>query len=236
MRYGPEMELAHLVEAFLDAHFPSATIAVVGGSTAAGRRTATSDIDLLVIGPVEMLADDRDALATFIEFEGEGFEVFAYSPDAFERWVENDLDSFRPVLLDILLRGVAVRSSPQLAPLRERWSGVLEQGPTVDAHDLDLRRYMLTDVLDDLADATDALETRVLADRVFTGIAELLLLSHGRWLGAGKWLVRRLREWDTARCDALSEPLLVGDMPRFLEAVERELDAVGGRMQAGFTR
>ncbi|WP_419817916.1 nucleotidyltransferase domain-containing protein [Glaciibacter flavus] len=230
------MDPVLLVERFLETYFPAAEIAVVAGSTAAGNRTATSDIDLLVIGPAEMFEADRDALATFIEFGGEGFEVFAYSPDAFDRWARHDLADYRPVLLDMLANGIAVRSSPDLPDLRTRWTDALNRGPVIDEHQLALRRYVLTDVLDDLADATDALERRTLADEAFRHLAELLLLQHRRWLGSGKWLARRLRQWDAERCNALAAPLLADDVPRFLEIAQGELSSLGGRVQAGFVR
>lgn len=229
------MEHLEIAERFVAAHFPASSIAVVAGSTARGTRTASSDVDLLVIGDA-VFDDGRSSLAAGFDFEGEFFEVFAYTPAGFVEWAERGLAQYRPVIVQMLVEGVELRGGAELASFRAGWSPVLGAGPVVDAHELDLRRYMITDLLDDLRDARDPLEQRVLAALLFERTAELMLLSEGRWIGAGKYLPRRLRELSPARTDALAEPLLHGDLVAFGVRVERELNAAGGRVQAGFVR
>ncbi len=95
---------------------------------------------------------------------------------------------------------------------------------------------MITDLLDDLRDATDVLEQRVIAGTLFERIAELMLLD-GWTLGRdGKWLPRRLRDLSQERADLLSTPLLADDLAGFADRVEAELERAGGRVQAGFVR
>ncbi|MFF5626218.1 nucleotidyltransferase domain-containing protein [Microbacterium sp. NPDC012755] len=56
------MDLLTLAERFNARNYPDATIAVVGGSTARGERTASSDIDLLLLsGDHRSFADRVDA-------------------------------------------------------------------------------------------------------------------------------------------------------------------------------
>lgn len=229
------MEHLEIAERFVSAHFPGSSIAVVAGSTARGTRTATSDIDLLVIGDA-MFDGDQRSLAAGFEFEGEFFEVFAYTPAGFAEWARRGVAQYRPVIAHMLVEGVELRGGAELASFRDTWSRTLAAGPTVDAHELDFRRYVITELLDDLRDAGDPLERHMLAARLFEKTAELMLLSGGRWIGAGKYLPRRLRELSAARTDALAEPLLRGDLVAFAERIERELDAAGGRVQAGFVR
>ena len=209
---------------------------LLAGSTARGERTATSDIDLLVLGPAAMFEAGRESLAATSAFEGEVFEVFAYTPEAFTGWIEKDLAAHRPLLLNLLLDGRAVREGPLLDELRARWAPVRDAGPRVDPHELDVRRYIVTDVLDDLRDVTDPLERHVLEALLFDRLGQLLLLHHGRWLATGKHLPRALRSWDPDRTARLADPLLSGDSAAFLTAAEAELDALGGRLQAGFVR
>jgi hypothetical protein len=225
-----------LARRFVQERFPQADTAVLAGSTARGERTATSDIDLLVIGPDTLFDDARDSLAATYAFEGEVFEVFAYTPESFERWARRGLTSHRPVLLTMLLDGRPVREGSLLGPLRERWRPVRDAGPETDAHDLDVRRYIVTDLMDDLRDAVDPLERQVLAALLFEQLGQLLLLHHGQWLGTGKQLPRRMRAWDAARTERLAQPLLRGDHAAFLAAAEVELGILGGRLQAGFVR
>ncbi|MEL5989697.1 nucleotidyltransferase domain-containing protein [Microbacterium phosphatis] len=223
-----------VAERFVSQHFPGASTAVVAGSTARGDRTATSDIDLLLIGD-RTFGDERTSLAATYAFEGEILEVFAYTDDDFDQWARRGVDSHRPVLLDMLLRGVAVRDEG-LESLRARWRPVVEAGPTTTPQELSLRRYIVTDLLDDLRDATDPIERQVVASLLYERLAELILLAGGRWIAAGKHLPRHLRRLDADRALRLGDPLARGDIREFLTAAEAELERFGGRLQAGFTR
>ena len=113
---------------------------------------------------------------------------------------------------------------------------MLDSGPSLSASESAFRRYVITDVLDDLADATDPLEQRVEASVLFERIAELMLLTEGRWIGTGKWLPRRLRELSVERADRLTVPLLESDYTTFAARVSDELERAGGRVQSGFVR
>ena len=230
------MEHADITERFIAAVYPRAEIAVIAGSTARGERTATSDIDLLLIG--DALFDDEAQLsaAATHAFEGEIFEVFAYRPEGFADWADRGIRQHRPVIVHMLVEGLPIRVSPSLDSLRAHWSAVLSAGPTLDASESAFRRYVITDLLDDLRDATDPLEQRVVSAMLFERIAELMLLAGGRWIGTGKWLPRRLRDLSRERAELLSAPLLAGDLSTFAERVEAELSRAGGRVQAGFVR
>lgn len=221
---------------FVDRRFPSAQIAVVGGSTARGARTDTSDIDLLLIGPDDMFDAGESSLAATYAFAGEVVEVFAYTPDAYEDWAKGSIAQFRPTIVDMLVSGAAIRDDGSLASLRNKWRRVLAAGAEPSPELLAMKRYIVTDVLDDLQDATDPLETRVLAHTLFREVAELALLANGRWIGTGKYLPRRLREWNEDRAAALTDPYLADDRAKLLVAAARELDAAGGRLQVGHVR
>ncbi|MCC2029255.1 nucleotidyltransferase domain-containing protein [Microbacterium sp. YMB-B2] len=229
------MGYVDLAERFVAARFPKASVAVIGGSTSRGERTPTSDIDLLLIGD-DLLLEGKTGAALTEEFEGEIFEVFAYTPQGFDEWAQRSVTQHRPVIVHMLVEGTPVRAGDELATLRDAWSERLDRGPSVDAHELDFRRYVITDVLDDLRDATDPLERRVIAATLFERTAELMLLTAGRWIGTGKYLPRRLRELPAERVDALVEPYLNGNVDELADAVERELAVAGGRLQAGFVR
>lgn len=229
------MDYAAVAERFLVETFPRASVAIVAGSTARGERTATSDIDLLLIGE-HLFDDDRSSMAATYSFDGEVFEVFAYTPAGFEEWAARDLAGHRPVIVEMLLKGIAVRQNSTLPALREHWASRLATGPQLAVSESAFRRYVITDLLDDLRDCTDALEAHVIADLLFERTAELMLLTAGQWIGTGKWLPRRLRDWDPARADGLAAPLLSGDHAAFADLVQKELDLAGGRVQSGFVR
>lgn len=136
----------------------------------------------------------------------------------------------------MLTEGVVVRPGSELHKLREWADEVLATGPQVEQHALNLRRYTVSALLDDLHDAVDAGERALLLADAFTALSELLLLTHGQWLGSGKWLLRRLRAWDRAVADRLSGALVSGDRKGFIELADDLLTPLGGRLQAGFVR
>lgn len=228
----------HLTAArgFVERAFPLASTAIVAGSTARGTRTATSDIDLLLLGPSAMLPPGQDSLAATYTSGDEVFEVFAYTPESFDRWATAGVEEFRPVVVHMLVEGTPVRHGAELDDLRAGWQRVIDDGPSPSTQQIDVLRYVVTDLLDDLTDATDPLERRVVAGTLFEKTAALMLLTARQWLGTGKYAARRLRQWDPARAERLAAPFLADDVPAFASAVRRELDAAGGRLQAGFVR
>lgn len=228
------MDYAAVAERFVATRFPVTTIAVMGGSSATGKRTRSSDIDLLLIGD-EQFADVWASHAVY-EFEGEIFETFGYTRAGFEHWARSGISAGRPTIVHILVDGIGIRGGRELEALRHTWRQVIEAGPEVRPHELELRRYLVTNLLDDLRDVSDPLERQVIAADLFTQISELVLLSAHRWVGTGKYLPRRLRELSAERAESLSQPLLRGDFTAFGDQVEQELKLAGGRMLVGFVR
>ncbi|MFJ6548238.1 MULTISPECIES: nucleotidyltransferase domain-containing protein [unclassified Microbacterium] len=230
------MDQVERVGRFIAARYPRARIAIVAGSTARGQRTRTSDIDLLLIDDDLFTDRAQQSEALTCAFEGEILEVFAYTAEGFETWAHRGIAQHRPVIVHMLVEGVPVRSRPGLDDLRARWGAVLAAGPVLSETESRIRRYAITDLLDDLQDATDPLEQRVVAGLLFERMAELMLLADGQWIGSGKWLPRRLRAWSPARAEQLSAPLLAGDFSGFAARVDEELMVAGGRVQAGYVR
>lgn len=229
------MDYVELAERFVAARFPNASIAVIGGSTGRGERTRTSDIDLLLIGDA-LLPGGAASTALTVEFDDEIFEVFAYTPSGFDEWAQRGIAEHRPVIVHMLVEGMRVRGGAEYEQLRTDWAARLYEGPYIDPHQLDVLRYAVTDVLDDLRDAIDPLERLVIAGVLFGRTAELMLLTAGKWIGTGKYLPRRLRELPEERVIALSAPYLRGDFDEMADAAEHELVAAGGRLQSGFVR
>jgi predicted nucleotidyltransferase len=229
------MDFVDIIERFLAERFPRAEVAIVAGSTARATRTSTSDIDLLLLGE-NLFDDDRESLAATYRFAGEVFEVFAYTEHGFTTWAERGLAQYRPVIVQMLRDGITVRGAAERERFRSVWEPRYVGGPVMDMAELDFRRYVITDVLDDFTDASDPLERRVLAALLFERVAELILLTNRRWIGSGKYLPRRLREFDADRARLLSAPLLADDHALFARRIADELDRAGGRLQEGFER
>src|SRR5690606_31867178 len=100
----------------------------------------------------------------------------------------------------------------------------------------DLRRYALTDLVDDLADATDPAEARLIEGMVFQQAGELMLLSNRHWIARGKHLPRGLRVWDHDRAERLIGAFLAADVRALVDCASDEFERVGGRVRSGFIR
>ncbi len=228
------MDYADVAERFVASRFPAAKIVVMGGSSATGTRTRTSDIDLVLIGD-EQFAEAQSSHAVY-EFEDEIFEAFGYTTAGFDHWAKRGIAHGRPTIVHILVDGIGIRGGQELQALRRSWREVLRAGPVISPHDLELRRYLITNLLDDLRDVRDPVERQVIAADLFTQTAELMLLTGQHWIGTGKYLPRRLRELSTDRAESLAQPLLRRDFGAFGNQVEHELNLAGGRVLAGFVR
>ncbi|MGH3490192.1 MAG: nucleotidyltransferase domain-containing protein [Actinopolymorphaceae bacterium] len=191
-----------LVDTHLARAFPEVAAALLSGSVARGRATATSDVDLVVLLP-----DGGGSRRETVEWDGVTVDLFAYDPPGLDRWLAADTERRRPVLCSLILDGILVAGVPDVAAdAKARARGVLAAGPRplTDAERLRMR-YGATDLLLDVESSTDRAETLLLAAALVQTITDLTLSAAGRWTGAGKWLVRELRAYDRGRADALAD-------------------------------
>ncbi|MGO4533722.1 nucleotidyltransferase domain-containing protein [Leifsonia sp. 2MCAF36] len=221
---------------FCDDQYPDATTIVLGGSSSTGRRTATSDIDILLIAPATAFGEGSDSDARVVHREGERIDVFAYTVEAFRDWSERDFASLRPVLPFLLTEGSPLRIGDEFDELH-RWSAErLARGPSLSPHQLELRRYAITDLLDDFTDANDPLQITAIRADLFRSLAELALLRSDAWLGSGKWLARRLHAADPRSAEALARFATESGTAAAADVAAALLDDLGGRVDSDFVR
>ena len=234
----PDTDAVVLAVRFCDREYPGATTIILGGSASTGRRTSTSDIDILVIAPTLRRADDRSAQAEarVAHRDGERIDVFAYTEEGYRDWAERDFASLRPVLSYLLTEGTVLRAGTEFERLREWSEARLLRGPQQSPHDLELRRYAVTDLIDDLSDATDALTEAAIRADLFRALGELALLASNSWLGSGKWLARRLRAADERSAADLAAFAQERDRTAAAAVATRLLDELGGRVDEDFVR
>jgi hypothetical protein len=94
--------------------------------------------------------------------------------------------------------------------------------------------------LDDLADASDRIESLAVGGQVLFAAAELLMDHHRAWTGGGKWLPRRLLAADPDRGAALLRGHVrlceSGDATQLIDAASRVMELVGGPLREGYRR
>lgn len=216
--------------------WPSAVAVILAGSAGAGRATPTSDRDVVVLlppaGPVL-----RETLA------GPPLtELFVHTAESWQVFVTKETANRRSPLLHMCATGMLLRDAGGLGArlqreARHRWAA---GPPPLGADESRDRRYVLTALIDDLAGGTDPEELLAVGTEVFAAAGELTLLRRRKWLGRGKWLVRRWTAADPEGCAAATAGLrrlaATGDPRELAAAAHRALTAAGGRVGAGYRR
>ncbi|WP_329571836.1 nucleotidyltransferase domain-containing protein [Kitasatospora sp. NBC_01266] len=217
--------------------FPDALAVLLAGSTAAGRATAGSDLDIAVL-----VADGGETGRETIRFEGRVVELFIHTRAGLAELFAADAASRRAVLQSMYASGlVLVDTDGAAGCARALAEADLRQGPpALEPQAVETKRYGLTDALDDLADTGDRIERLAVAGFVLNAAAELLCDHHRAWTGSGKWLPRRLLAADAVRGAALLEGHLglceSGDPALLIDATAAILDLVGGPLREGYRR
>ncbi|MBL1109359.1 nucleotidyltransferase domain-containing protein [Streptomyces sp. 5-8] len=219
--------------------FPQARAAFLAGSVLTDRRTATSDLDIVILltGPP---APCRESLV----HRGWPVELFVQTEPDWRAFVERETAARRSPLLAMCAEGMLLADVDGLgaALQREARARLTAGPPQASAVELDDRRYALTDALEDLRGCTDPAERVYLVADLLQRVSELALLAGGHWLGGGKWLSRRLATADPGLHGRLTAGAVAAvsndaDGPgRFAATVEEVLDRVGGPLWAGYTR
>ncbi|MFF7216241.1 nucleotidyltransferase domain-containing protein [Streptomyces sp. NPDC008238] len=223
--------------ALLADRFPDALAGFLGGSTARGEGTATSDLDVVVV-----LGPPAGCHAESFVWGSWPVELFVHTPESARAFMGWDRDRGSGTMAFMCARGaVLFDRDGTAARLRDAAERILAAGPpAVPDAARDHRRYSVTDLRDDLIGARDEDELLAVAAALLDGAAELLLVTRGHWRGGGKWLPRRLREADPELAGVLLggyRDLVRGGPPEeFAAVVDVVLDACGGPLWAGYRR
>ena len=225
----PAMDPVTDARALVGERFPAALAAFLGGGVLSDRRTATSDLDIVVI-----LADLAAPYRESLTWRSWPAELFVHRPDTIGAWFAKDLARRRPTLARMCTDGVPLADADGTASVvRDQARAVLADGPPpLDRAELDRRRYGLSDLLDDLAGTSDEGERAIICACIVHDTAELALVAGGRWLGTGKWLLRELRAADPKLAGEL---LAAREDPARLSALaDGVLARAGGRLWDGY--
>jgi predicted nucleotidyltransferase len=227
-----------LVRTTLLPRWPNARVAIIGGSIARGEATPTSDIDLLLVFD-EVGQAWRDTL----KVGPQTVELFGHDPATFDYFCrEIDRPAGCMPLAEMASQGCDVLPANSAGTwLRAHAHALLEQGPpTLTAEQLASRRYAITTLLEDVADATAVDEALATAARLYEALAQFALRAAGAWTGTGKHLARRLRAVDAPLAERLAAALgaIATDLPAarrlFDASVRHALAPHGGLLLEGF--
>ncbi len=220
---------------FIEAHFPEAEAAVVGGSVVRGEGTSTSDLDISVITHRE---DAPFRWSTM--YEGWPVEAFVHTPEAYSYFVEDDLRDRAPTLLMIWSEGLLIRDNGGLGSrMKAMAEAIIAAGPSpLTPDETDLLRYFISDLIEDISGGGSRAEM-LMAGHSLAGMAvDLHLGLHRAWTGKGKWTVRALRRQDGSLAERLETALdrfaRKDDASHLIAFADDILAEAGGRLFDGY--
>lgn len=220
------------IEKLIQERYPKAQAVFLAGSVAQKQGTATSDLDVVIVF-------DRlpNAYREAFIYEGWPVDAFIHDPETLAYFFERiDLPSFSPALPHMVAYGIQVPYKTLLGDkLQQKALELLNRPLKLDPTELTVRRFLITDLLDDLRAAQNDHEKMATVFRLYEKLAEFYLLAHHQWIGSGKQLVRRLADFnqDAAKqfCSVFQNPQ---DTEKIIAFAEDLLKPFGGVLWHGF--
>ncbi len=217
--------------------YAGARVLFLGGSVIRGEATPASDLDIVVV--YEQLPNAyREAFV----YGGWPVEAFVHDEETLERFFEMDRLRGLPALMSMVAEGVEVPCESEFsARLKCRAEELLQAGPPPwDEEELTLRRYRLTDWLDDMRFPRSADELLATGAYLYQDAAEFYFRTRGLWSAHSKTIPRRLRQTDEAFAEKFLrafDVLFTEKRPDPAAALVAELlEAFGGPLFEGFRK
>src|SRR5215218_3832381 len=173
--------------------YAGARVLFLAGSVMRGEATQTSDLDIVVV--FEELAD---AYREAFTFEGWPVEAFVNDVDSLRYFYGRERKRGLPSLMRMVIEGSEVPEASEFsAGLKREASEAYEAGPfPFDDVELQLRRYRLTDWIDDIRFPRSGEELVASGAWLYQDAADFFFRSKGLWSAHSKTVPRRMREVD----------------------------------------
>ncbi|HEY3814344.1 MAG TPA: nucleotidyltransferase domain-containing protein [Caulobacteraceae bacterium] len=219
------------------ARYDGAAYAFAAGSIMRGEGTRLSDIDLVVVYD-RLDAARREAFMA----ENIPVEAFIHDPETLAWFIDEDVRTGCPVLLDMIVHGVVIGDAEGSAKtLQEDMARQLDEGPPALTRDaLDALRYQITDTINDLRGERSDREIMAIGAVLYPSLVELTLRGRGNWNGTGKWAARLLAAADSDLAaqfhQAFGKLFTSGASDGVIELAEQVLERHGGPLFTGYRR
>lgn len=213
----------------VNGRYESAVAATAFGSPVRGEDKEHTDIDLVVVGPIEG-APKRESLV----FDGWPLEIHVHTADSLWETATRDAIHRRASLPYVYVNGESLFDRDGSGgTLRSRLQELLDEGPPpVTDAELTVFRYRITDGISDLSDPRPLGEVLFSAARLVWALTEFVLAANGSWVGEGKAMHRNLVTVDADFADELAQAwaTVAEDPQPLIDLADRTLEPYGGRL------
>ncbi|MCZ8541427.1 MULTISPECIES: nucleotidyltransferase domain-containing protein [Psychrobacillus] len=220
---------------FIHKYFPNCNGALLAGSVVRGEETDTSDLDIVIFDET-VPSSYRESL---IEFNWP-IEVFVHNTSSYKSFFESDRERARPSLPRMVSEGIILKDDGVIEIIRKEAIDLLKEGPEEWSEiTLQIKRYFLTNTLDDFIGCNKRGEEIFIANALAELVSEFVLRSNRHWIGTSKWIVRSLRAYDEDYTiqfvEAFETYYTTGDKEKVIHLVEAAMEPFGGRLLEGFS-
>jgi Nucleotidyltransferase domain len=233
----PRIEPIKAARRIFRERYEGARVLFLAGSVMRGDATPTSDLDIVVV--YERLPNAyREAFTC----EGWPVEAFVNDAETVKHFFDSDRRRGRPDMMSMVLEGVEIPEACELsAELKLRASEIFEAGPPPLGEDeLSLRRYRLTDWVDDIRHPRSTEELVATGAYLYGDAADFFFRSRNLWSSHSKTIPRRLRQADADFAERFSRAFDAlfssKDSAPAVVLIEQMLEPFGGLLFDGFRK
>ncbi|MDQ0481815.1 nucleotidyltransferase domain-containing protein [Guptibacillus hwajinpoensis] len=232
------MELQEVVQTAKElilSTFPSCEAAFLGGSVVRNEATKTSDLDIVVFD-LSVSASYRESFF----YKSWPVEWYVHNLQSYQCFYEEDCKRARPSLPKMVSEGIILQDKGNAVQLQKEAKSLLLKGPEKWTEEtIIMKRYFLTDVLDDFIGATNRGEELFSAAALAELLHEFVLRTNNQWIGSSKWIVRALKQHDPEFAEEFVQVFdhyyVTREKEAVISLVDRVLAPFGGRLFDGFT-
>ncbi len=219
---------------YINDSFPTAYCAILGGSVVRGEGTDNSDLDIFVCGDFNEAPYRKSVI-----YQEWPIEVFVHDKVSYLEFYSIDALEGRATLPRIISEGRVIKDNGMAAQIKDEANQVLLKGPFPwTEKELTIKRYFLTDLLDDFEGCKKREEGIYIAGKLAEVCHEFLLRTNNCWTGHSKWIPRAMKKFNSEEAAALTRALdayyLKNDKQPLIHYTDRVLAEHGGRLFNGF--
>jgi len=220
---------------FIENHFPNCQGAVLAGSVVRGEATDTSDLDIVIFDN-NVNSSYRESL---IEL-GWPIELFVHNLTSYKFFFDQDYKVAKPSLQRMVSEGIILKDEGVVWNIKKEADHILKEGPEEwSIETINVKRYFLTDILDDFIGAKILGEELLIANTLSILLHEFYLRVNKQWIGTSKWIIRALKQYDKEFAlkyvESFESYYKTGKKDKVINLTDEVLEPFGGRLFDGFS-
>ncbi|WDL97178.1 nucleotidyltransferase domain-containing protein [Alicyclobacillus sp. ALC3] len=167
-------------------------------------------------------------------------ETLMHNRTTYKHYFETDRQRGRPSLPHMFATGIVLVDDGTASEIQLEAQHLLDAGPPeFNLRDVGFLRFVITNHLLDLEGGLSPLNAVFTVNDVANALQELVLRSHGRWIGKGKGIIRALGDYDQTFAKRFEQTFhgfyINHDVQEVVTFVDTVLEEYGGRLFEGYS-